>query len=244
MKYNWFVLQYGREKESYYALMYHPTPHSINRFLSHFDDAIVLAAHRLIEEGTTTHLSDFLLSELAIEEMNKFLYEKVQPEASLFFQDESASLPPDEQPLESPISLSIEKSYEGFNTLVHVQFFDGLYYDSIRNQLYDIEKIPRKIFERLENSLRENIAQINHNLISSNLKEGFDLFSNVKVYFEQTNAKAIPICDVFINCTHQISVRNFELIGAEKLDTLLELVSSNQLIRGVNSEFHDKDLPF
>ncbi|GGE15515.1 hypothetical protein GCM10010831_16050 [Psychroflexus salis] len=72
-------------------MIYNPTADSINRFLSHFDDAIVLAAQRLIREGTTTHLSDLLLSEMAIEEMNRFLYEKVQSKTSLFFQDESAS---------------------------------------------------------------------------------------------------------------------------------------------------------
>lgn len=244
MKYNWFVLQYGREKESYGALIYHPTPHSISRFVSHFEDAIILAAQRLIEEGTATHLSDFLLSEIAIEEMNRFLYEKVQPEASLFFQDESASLPPDEQPLESPITLAIEHSYEGLNTLVQVQFFDGLYYDSIRNQLYDVEKIPQNILETLENSLRENIAQINQSLISGNLQGGFDLFSNVKAFFEQMNAKVIPICDVFINCTHQISARNFELIGEETLDTLLGIISKNQVARKKNIDFDKEDLPF
>lgn len=174
MKYNWFVLQYGREKKSYGALIYHPTPHSINRFVSHFEDAILLAAQRLIKEGTTTYLSDFLLSEIAIEEMKTFLYEKVQPEVSLFFQDASASLPPDEELLEPPISFAIEQSHEVFNTLVHVQFFDGLYYDSIRNQLYDVEKIPQNLLETLENSLRENIAQINQRLVLGNLNVGFD----------------------------------------------------------------------
>jgi hypothetical protein len=241
MKYNWFVLQYGREKESYYALMYHPTPHSINRFLSHFDDAIVLAAHRLIEEGTTTHLSDFLLSELAIEEMNKFLYEKVQPEASLFFQDESASLPHNEQHLESPISLAIDQSNEGFNTLVHILFFDGLYNDAIRSQLYDLEKTP---IDTLENSLRESISQINASHISGNLNQGFDIFTTVEAHLTQMNAKAIPICDVFINCTHQISARNFELIGEEIVDALLGIISRNQKARIENIDLDKEDLPF
>jgi hypothetical protein len=241
MKYNWFVLQYGREKESYYALMYHPTPHSINRFLSHFDDAIVLAAHRLIEEGTTTHLSDFLLSELAIEEMNKFLYEKVQPEASLFFQDESASLPHNEQHLEPPISLAIDQSNEGFNTLVHILFFDGLYNDAIRSQLYDLEKTP---IDTLENSLRESISQINASHISGNLNQGFDIFTTVEAHLTQMNAKAIPICDVFINCTHQISARNFELIGEEIVDALLGIISRNQKARIENIDLDKEDLPF
>lgn len=57
---------------------------------------------------------------------------------------------------------------------MHVQFFDGLYYDSIRNQLYDVEKIPQNLLETLENSLRENIAQINQSLVLGNLNVGFD----------------------------------------------------------------------
>jgi hypothetical protein len=241
MKWNWFVLHYGRGKESYCALMYHPTPHSINRFLSHFDDAIVLAAHRLIEEGTTIYLSDFLLSELAIEEMNRFLYEKVDPETSLFFQDESASLSPNEQYLEPPISLAIEKTNEGFNTLVHVQFFDGLYYDAIRNQLYDLEKTP---IDTLENSLRESISQINASYISGNLNQGFDIFTTVEAHLAQMNARAIPICDVFINDTHQISTRNFELIGEEIMDTLVGIISRNQKARIENIDLDKEDLPF
>lgn len=38
----WFLVQYGREEESYSVLFRHPTPHSRVKFLSHFHDAIVL----------------------------------------------------------------------------------------------------------------------------------------------------------------------------------------------------------
>ncbi|GGE15510.1 hypothetical protein [Psychroflexus salis] len=97
--------------------------------------------------------------------------------------------------------MAIEQSDEEFNTLVHIQFFDGLYYDSIRNQLYDLEKTP---IDTLENILRENIFQIKASKISGNLNQGFDIFTTVEAHLARMNAKAIPICDVFINCTHQI----------------------------------------
>lgn len=244
MKHNWFILQYGREKETYFCLIYHPNPHSINRFVSHFEDAIVLAAQRLIKEGTTTYLSDFLLSELAIEEMNRFLYKKIQPEVSVFFVDKSASFEAavtNKLHLEQPILLTFEQSYEDFNSLVHVQFFDGFYYDSIRNQLYDVEKIPIAFFE---NCMRETQAQMNEILVLGNENECVDLFAKVEAQFEQMGAKAVPICTVFINCTHQISARNFELIGEETVNVLLDLSNRNQATRKENFNLPEEDLPF
>jgi hypothetical protein len=244
MKYNWFVLQYGREKESHQVLIYHPTPHSVNRFLSHFDDAIGLAANRLIREGTTTHLSDFLLSELAIEEMNRFLYEKVQPEAALFIVDESASFDasiPNDHELNSPISLTIEQSGEGFNALVLVQLFNGFYHNTIWHQLYDVGGIP---FETLEKNLGKWLGQINDDILSGNLNDDVDLFLTVEGQFGQINAKAIPVCDVFISCTHQISLKNFQLLGEETLNQLLDLVVKNKEARKQNFDFEEEDLPF
>lgn len=86
IKYNYFSFQYGNEKESHEVLIYHPNPHSIDRFLSHFDGAIILAATRLlVQEASAQFISDFLLTEMALDEIKVFQYKKNITKIHTFF---------------------------------------------------------------------------------------------------------------------------------------------------------------
>jgi len=245
VKQQWFFVQYGRNKESYDMLLWHHVPHSINRFLSHFDDAVTIAGERIIEDvNSSLPVSDFQLVDKALQVLERFEYKELSPALVVTLHDLRLT-----QDAQNGLFVNLEiYSNQVSNELVLVHYFDGLNHDTIQTQLFltkntDVEKMRKSILtyvQELNKGFELGVETSPTSLLS--LNEEF------KEFLLSHDCVSLEFGDVFIHCKHGLLSQQFHEVLGE--DLYRKLVATN-INRASDSKgnlevnrVEDEDLPF
>jgi len=241
----WFFAQYGRNKESYDALLWHPSPHSINRFLSYFDDAVTMAGEQIIEEvNTSLPVSDFQLVDKALQVLERFEYKEVVPALVITLHDLRLT-----QDAQNGLFVNLEiNSNDISNNLILVQYFDGLNYDTIQTQLFETNKTE---VGSMKNSILSYVQELNKGF---ELGEEKPLASHLLLKDEfaafllSQDCISLALCDVFIHCNHGLLSHHFYGVLGEELYNRLSATNTPGRINTTDNlesnSFEEEDLPF
>jgi hypothetical protein len=239
-KQQWFVLQYGSEKEPGFELFKHPVPHSVNRFSSHVDDAIVLAAEKMVKESGHNDVSDFSLLKKAKELLLKFDYIAVDP--ALIFTVEDLRLTKSEsEGLYVDAQVEINQSA---NQFVVLRYADAMHKNSLKLQLFDVKNCS---LLEIENKFKSAIDQLNNGFKISDTgpnANGVSIGNELSKLFDSMESEVLEPCHIFIHCTHNgLSTRFYEVLGADLFETLVtmdhEIKNSSE-----STEMNEEELPF
>lgn len=244
-KQQWFFAQYGRKKESYDVLLWHPVPHSINRFLSHFDDAVTIAGEQIIEEvNTSLPVSDFQLVDKALQVLECFEYKEVAPALLVALHDLRLT-----QGAQNGLFLNLEiSSNDVSNNLILVQYFDGLNYDTIQTQLFETKKTE---VESMKNSILSYVQELNKGFeLGEETLQASQLSLNDEftAFLLSQDCLLLELCDVFIHCNHGLLSHHFYGILGEELYHRLSATNTPGTINTTDNlesnNFEEEDLPF
>jgi len=239
-KQQWFVLQYGSEKEPCFELFKHPIPHSVNRFSSHVDDAIVLAAEQMVQESGHADVSDFSLLKKAKELLLKFDYIAVNP--ALIFTVEDLRLTKSESDgLYVDAQMEINQSD---NQIVLLRYADAMHNNSLNLQLFDVKNCS---LLEIENKFKSAINQLNNGFKISETRpnsNGVSIENELSKLFDSMESEVLEPCKILIHCKQSgLSTRFYEVLGADLFETL---VSIDQEIKNSSesTEINEEELPF
>jgi len=244
-KQQWFFAQYGRKKESYDVLLWHPVPHSINRFLSHFDDAVTIAGEQIIEEvNSSLPVSDFQLVDKALQVLERFEYKEVMPAVVVTLHDLRLT-----QDAQNGLFANLEiNSNDVSNKLILVQYFDGLNYDTIQTQLFETRKTD---MESMKNSILSCVQELNKGFELGEEKPPaahLSLNDEFAAFLLSQDCISLELCDVFIYCNHGLLSHHFYgVLGEELYNRLIAKRISGAINTTNNLEsnyFEGEELPF
>lgn len=202
MYHHWFSLQYGNDEESYQQLLYHPIKQRSDKFFNHFDEAVLKAAHKIIKDENLRPVTDFLLTNEALKQMNTFKYITITPKYRASFQDLILWKP--YHPDKKLMTLHTSSLNKGINHLLSIDFFNGRNFSSINYQLYDIVSSDISIIKK---TLKQTLDDVNATKV---YKSCLTIDLVIKQKLKALNSLAIPLYDVFIPCKHKISAKYYQ----------------------------------
>jgi hypothetical protein len=245
LKQQWFFAQYGRNKESYDVLLWHPVPHSINRFLSYFDDAVTIAGEQTIEEiNSSLPVSDFQLVDKALQVLERFEYKEVVPALVITLHDLRLT-----QDVQNGLFVNLEiNSNDISNNLILVQYFDGINYDTIQTQLFETKKTE---VESMKNRILSNVQELNKGFELGEEKppaSNLSLNDEFTAFLLSQDCISLKLCDVFIHCNHGLLSHHFYGVLGEELYQRLSATNTTGTINTTgnleSNSFEEEDLPF
>lgn len=268
-KHKFFILEIGREKESYPYCFYNEAGVDLYTFIEHLKKTAQKAAEILVKKYTKTLNSncgivdDFTIHFNAVEHMVDFGYKKFEPQF-IVLEDNPYNFNFDSPTIRSKGNLEIEiAAKEDFGVFMF-SAWDGSYHDSIRNKFFnsansytlahsivldEFNKTSDKINEcKLKNENNENTELIEKELASI-VKQFFD---TVNEMLNKNGFKEVHSHNSFLYCNYKFTKKLIPVIGE---DNYRKLVAFNEEIHilqknsinnkpKIESKNSNIDLPF
>jgi hypothetical protein len=234
-KHNFFILEIGREKESYPHYFYNERSINYDDFELHINSCVKKSAEKIISLGGTFNkkISDFDLLFGSLEFLNAYGYKKFEPNF-VFFENRDFDFS-----IESSFSVSkgeaaLDYDFASKNEyrIFELAVGDGIYYDAIKrhlflcpNSLSDVFNIANNKFRKIAQDLMEftrthsDLEADNSSVILNSIKG--DFFDEICVELIESGIEEIHFHHSFCGCRHSFSPHFIALLGSENYENII-----------------------
>lgn len=268
-KHNFFIIEIGREKESYHYYFYNEAGVDLTIFLDHIKKTAQKAASILVNQYTNNlnlnckKVDDFTIHFNAIEHMIDFGYEKFEP-PYIILEDNPFNFNMDSLLFRNKNKAN-EQNLEKDNFVVFLlSEWDGFYHDSIKNQFfYSNNSFPlahsivlsefKEISNKISNQNKTQLNNENGNLVVKELESLLkQFFQNVNDQLLKNGFNKVFFHNTFLYCNYSFSDKLITVIGEDNYERLKAFnqeidrlnKSSSAHNPPIDNDDNDLDLPF
>ena len=268
-KHHFFILEIGREKESYAHFFYNEIEFSLHEFMIQIDFCVKKAAEYLIANNSKINkkISDFTLLFKSLDFITEFGYKSFEPNFATF----------EDRDLEFQMTNSIY-NFKGEDELIYdykskneynifiISLWDGIYHDAIKRRFFLFTDSLNEAFNITEGKfiqILKNINEFKKTQVDYCNNDSLEMINNIKgKYYEdiaheliKTGLKEIYFHGLFCGCRHSLSPHIESTVGKviyEKLVNYNEKYEERNIIETNKDSTTDRtkfnndedDLPF
>jgi|GEM_PF-4285847 hypothetical protein len=246
---HFFILQYGRSKESYQEYFYHPTGCDFPTFQEHVTAAVRDYAQRLAAGNQVQNrsISDFDLLIGAIAGLNAFGYQAIEPEQTWVVEDQFLEKDADPGKFHEWRIFQTTDSDQIYPVLLLI-FSNGFYMDNLQIHLFkspdkertttdDFAAVRQNGWTLTELTNRSTPTSRVYDAVYSAAEQEENAEDSIFDRLGDLGFEYLPSHDLFWPCSHRLAPEMEEILGREPYQALMQM---NQE-RDADAPLHNPD---